>query len=124
MFGRKKGSRNKKPMLQRFEEKYTPCPNTGCWLWIGSFVAGGYGYMWFNGDHNRAHRVSYFWKTGEWPEVVRHKCHNPACVNPDHLEGGSHQDNANDRVDRGTCPSGEDHWNYKHGKYSNARSGH
>jgi hypothetical protein len=33
--------------------------------------------------------------------VVRHKCDNPSCINPEHLEPGTVQDNVNDRVIRG-----------------------
>lgn len=33
--------------------------------------------------------------------VVRHKCDNPRCINPAHLEIGTVQDNVDDRVSRG-----------------------
>ena len=47
-------------------------------------------------------RFIYSEMFGEIPEglVVRHKCDNPLCINPEHLELGTHQDNANDRVKR------------------------
>ena len=46
------------------------------------------------------HRKVYYEATGELPEVVRHKCDNPRCVNPEHLEGGTHQDNMDDMKKR------------------------
>ena len=33
-------------------------------------------------------------------EVVRHKCHNRRCINPNHLELGTQQDNIQDEGDR------------------------
>lgn len=32
--------------------------------------------------------------------VIRHKCDNPICVNPDHLLIGTHADNIADRIKR------------------------
>ena len=29
-------------------------------------------------------------------DVVRHRCHNGLCINPDHLEAGSRADNKRD----------------------------
>ena len=46
------------------------------------------------------HRKVYYEATGELPEVVRHKCDNPRCINPDHLEGGTQKDNMQDCVRR------------------------
>lgn len=44
-------------------------------------------------------------------EVLRHSCDNPSCFNPDHLEPGTHADNAHDRDLRGRhiVLLGEDH---------------
>ena len=33
-------------------------------------------------------------------QVVRHRCDNPACVNPEHLEAGTQRDNIFDAVRR------------------------
>ena len=48
------------------------------------------------------HRVAYWEKYGEYPELIRHKCNNPKCYNADHLESGNHRDNSLDR--RGDFP--------------------
>lgn len=47
------------------------------------------------------HRKVHYEATGELPEVVRHKCDNPRCINPEHLEGGTHTDNMRDCKERG-----------------------
>ena len=38
------------------------------------------------------HRVAYWEKYGEYPELIRHKCNNKKCYNADHLESGSYRD--------------------------------
>jgi hypothetical protein len=81
--------------LQRFEAKYTPEPNSGCWLWLGSGLPAGYGQMW-NGDTvEAAHRISYKLFRGEIPQglEIDHKCRVRCCVNPDHLELVTHKEN-------------------------------
>lgn len=63
----------------------------------------GYGRVTYNGRVERAHRVSYELMYGEIPDgtVIRHRCDNPACIHPLHLEAGTMQDNSNDMVSRG-----------------------
>jgi len=60
--------------------------------------------MSYKGNSNgKVHRIVYELSTGEdiQGKVVRHKCDNPLCVNPKHLELGSHADNMRDRDSRG-----------------------
>lgn len=46
------------------------------------------------------HRKVYYDATGTLPEVVRHKCDNPRCINIEHLEAGTHKDNYADMQER------------------------
>ncbi len=39
--------------------------------------------------------------------VIRHKCDNTNCINPEHLETGTHYDNVQDAVKRGRTTRGE-----------------
>ena len=48
------------------------------------------------------HRLAYWDKYGEYPELVRHLCNNRKCYNPDHLATGSHRENGLDK--RGDFP--------------------
>lgn len=73
--------------MARFSALVCPEPNSGCFLWMGSYSGSGYGA--FNyGRQIGAHVFSYVAANGEVPFgcIVHHACNNPACVNPDHLE--------------------------------------
>lgn len=74
---------------------------TGCWNWQKSLSSSGYGQKMINGiRHNSLHRYVFSLSNKiESHEVVRHKCHNRKCCNPDHLEKGSRKDNYHDSVD-------------------------
>ena len=48
------------------------------------------------------HRIAYWEKHGEYPELVRHLCDNPKCYNAEHLAKGNHRDNMLDK--RGSFP--------------------
>lgn len=60
----------------------------GCWQWLGSLRPQGYGYIRFDGEQWRVHRLAYTKLIGEIPEssVLDHLCRNRGCVNPAHLE--------------------------------------
>jgi len=78
-------------------------PN-GCWE-CNSHPLDKYGYPKIirEGKQYTASRFVYMRIHGTIPSnmVVRHKCDNRKCINPDHLELGTVQDNINDRVKRG-----------------------
>lgn len=65
----------------------------------------GYATAWIVRDGVRftttKHRKVHFEATGEWPEVVRHVCDNPRCIDPSHLVGGTQKDNMKDMLGRG-----------------------
>jgi len=85
----------------RFWEKVYRPTGAGCWEWTGA-TNGDYGVLKIPGSKKlvRAHVFSYELATGTTAEVVRHSCDNGRCVRPDHLVGGTHQDNMNDMKDR------------------------
>lgn len=87
----KQGSRWKEKSmtnLERFEAKFIPEPNSGCWLWMASENGRGYGQFSVGGKPCKAYRFSYEQYRGTIPSdlTVDHLCRNRLCVNPDHLE--------------------------------------
>lgn len=70
--------------------------DTGCWIWLRSKDAQGYGRLHSNGAHfdQRAHREYYRRANGPIPDGwhVHHKCGVRLCVNPAHLEATSPTD--------------------------------
>ncbi len=83
-----------------------------CWPWTEGAFPRGYGQFWAVGHTYRSHRVAYFFAYGEiGNNLVRHKCDNPPCCNPTHLELGSNDQNMEDMVIRGRAARkrGEEH---------------
>jgi len=75
----------------------------GCWEFAGRKNKDGYGQVKHNGTYAGAHRWAYLAWVGTIPagHVVRHKCDNPPCINPEHLETGTQADNVADAVAKG-----------------------
>jgi hypothetical protein len=53
----------------------------------------GYGQMRFEGVMRYCHRIAVELIYGEAPGELDHLCRVRSCVNPDHLEGVTHQQN-------------------------------
>jgi hypothetical protein len=107
----------RRDVLARFESKYEPVTESGCWLWTASCGQYGYGQFSLKNSPRFSHRVAWELYKGEIPEgmCVLHKCDTPACVNPNHLFLGTRRDNNADMCAkgrfRGYWPSGEKHGN-------------
>lgn len=98
---------NKSPAIDRLKARLRW--DGDCLVWTGKALSSGHGTISMNGKRIGIHRLMYQHTFGEIPEglLVRHKCDNPPCVNPSHLELGTHWDNCNDKMKRGRAVIGE-----------------
>lgn len=99
-------TRKLKPAIERFMDRVSPEPNSGCWLWTGATLSNGYGTFspkQVRGERIYAHRHAYETFVGpiEVGLVIDHLCRVRCCVNPDHLEVVTRGEN----VRRGNAPS-------------------
>ena len=96
--------------IARFFSKVAVGKDNECWEWRGRLNKKNYGEMSLIGVQTLAHRFSLSLVVGPLDDprtVVRHKCDNPRCVNPNHLETGTHQENMADRQIRDRTARGE-----------------
>lgn len=76
----------------------------GCWIWRRGIKSRdeGCGVVWFRGKSWRAHRLAFMVFRGQLPDqLLRHTCGNSQCVNPDHLQPGTHSQNLADAYQHG-----------------------
>jgi hypothetical protein len=81
----------------------------GCWINTShSRNSAGYPIIHRAGRCWTMHKWFYQQKFGPLPKntVLRHTCDNKECFNPDHGLPGTHQQNVQDRVDRGRSAHG------------------
>ena len=104
-------------LVERFWSR-VETPVTGCWTWTGTLNHRGYGVLGRGGrgeGNVLVHRLSWELTRGEIPNgfAVMHRCDNPPCVRPDHLEPGTWGDNNRDMTRKGrhgrTGSPGEKH---------------
>lgn len=86
--------------------------DTPCIIWPHCKDKFGYGQVRHHGKMVKAHRLAYCRHHGLdiyalKGLVIRHKCDNTSCVNPEHLEPGTNDQNMADMVKRGRSPQGE-----------------
>ena len=100
---------------ERFMEKIEIQEN-GCWIWTGCMGQNGYGRFGFHRKQYECHRLILKEKLGRPIHkhlVSRHLCGVNECCSPDHLEEGTHKENAADKLIHGTLMFGEKCWNAK-----------
>lgn len=90
--------------LSRFMKRVFKLSN-GCWCWIGCRNNDGYESFRLEGKTILCHRWIYeYFNESLNDYYCMHKCNNPSCVNPEHLEKGTQFDNMKHCVNSGNNP--------------------
>lgn len=78
-----------------------------CVLWAYRVNIHGYGCIKQARKEWLVHRLVYFKRHGNVPDLLRHTCDVRNCINPNHLLPGTQLDNMRDMVERGRAVVGE-----------------
>lgn len=78
--------RTKYPPLQRFEDKYIPVTETGCWIWLASTNKQGFPQFREEGETFGAAQWIYHQVNGYVAGRKWHTCGERLCVNPAHMQ--------------------------------------
>lgn len=86
-------------ILAAFREFIDRIPD-GCWVWKGQTNESGYGVVFSEGIAFGAHRLIYQTLRGTIEPGLHldHRCRNPLCVNPDHMEPVTPEENMRRRI--------------------------
>ncbi len=116
---------------ERIEENYTVTPG-GCWEWDLTRTEFGYGKITLKQKKfNKsliAHRLYYQLVVDYIPDnlVLGHKCDNPPCINPDHMEVTTQRENnakgigvTADNLRKTACDNGHKFTQENTGRYKN-----
>ena len=73
-----------------------------CLLWQGALSDRGYPLIYHDGKTRRTHRVSFYLFHGHIDDdcVIHHICANRSCINPDHLQAITAQENTAEMLER------------------------
>lgn len=95
-------------IAQRLANGLYSAPPDGCWVWTRTARASGHGTMTVHGRAVSVHRLAYELGVGPIPpgKWVLHRCDNPRCINPSHLEIGDQAKNMADCAARGRSARG------------------
>ena len=93
-----------KALPKQFLSKIAFEPNSGCWLWEGAHNSVGYANFWFEKKSHAGHRFLYERLFGQQSGLeIDHTCRMRCCVNPDHLEAVTREENQRRRVGLGSA---------------------
>ena len=101
------------PEVRRRLERRSVLRDNGCVEWVGALSSNGYGSMTIDKTSVYVHRLAYWVRVGPIPAemTVDHLCHNPACLNTEHMTITDMLSNTkrNRKAAAEVCPSGHEY---------------